>query len=97
MAKLVPFVAKGGPVLMAKGGILPMAEIGILYLTIYSKVVLCSCVNLGYIKLSFLCGLCGSIDEIGWIVAAKSYLLFMSLFDLRVCWGQNLGVKVGSC
>ena len=42
------------------------------------KVVLCSCVNLGYIKLSFLCDLCGSIDEIGWIVAAKSYLQFMS-------------------
>ena len=35
MAKVVPFVAKGGPVLMAKGGILLMAEIGILYLTIY--------------------------------------------------------------
>lgn len=36
MAKVVPFVAKGGPVLMAKGGILLMAEIGILYLTIYN-------------------------------------------------------------
>lgn len=35
VAKLVPFMAKGGPVLMAKGGILLMAEIGILYLTIY--------------------------------------------------------------
>lgn len=35
MAKVVPFVAKGGPVLMAKGGIPLMAEIGILYLTIY--------------------------------------------------------------
>lgn len=32
---VVPFAAKGGPVLMAKGGILLMAEIGILYLTIY--------------------------------------------------------------
>ena len=32
VAKVVPFVAKGGPVLMAKGGILPVAEIGILYL-----------------------------------------------------------------
>ena len=37
VAKVVPFVAKGGPVLMAKGGILLMAEIGILYLTIYSS------------------------------------------------------------
>ena len=36
VAKVVPFVAKGGPVLMAKGGILPVAEIGILYLTIHS-------------------------------------------------------------
>ena len=35
VAKVVPFVAKGGPVLMAKGGILLVAEIGILYLTIY--------------------------------------------------------------
>ena len=35
VAKMVPFVAKGVPVLMAKGGILLMAEIGILYLTIY--------------------------------------------------------------
>ena len=37
VAKVVPFVAKGGPVLMAKGGILLMAEIGILYLTIYNS------------------------------------------------------------
>jgi len=37
-ADMVPFVAKGGPVLMAKGGILLVAEIGILYLTIYSVV-----------------------------------------------------------
>ena len=37
MAKVVPFVAKGGPVLMAKGGILLVAEIGILYLTIYNN------------------------------------------------------------
>ena len=36
VAKVVPFVAKGGPVLMAKGGILLMAEIGILYLTIHT-------------------------------------------------------------
>ena len=36
VAKVVPFVAKGGPVLMAKGGILLVAEIGILYLTIYT-------------------------------------------------------------
>ena len=36
VAKVVPFVAKGGPVLMAKGGILLVAEIGILYLTIYN-------------------------------------------------------------
>ena len=35
VAKVVPFMARGGPVLMAKGGILPVAEIGILYLTIY--------------------------------------------------------------
>ena len=35
VAKVVPFMAKGGPVLMAKGGILLVAEIGILYLTIY--------------------------------------------------------------
>ena len=35
VAKVVPFMAKGGPVLMANGGILPVAEIGILYLTIY--------------------------------------------------------------
>ena len=39
VAKVVPFVAKGGPVLMAKGGILPVAEIGILYLTIYTPFV----------------------------------------------------------
>ena len=39
MAKVVPFVAKGGPVLMAKGGILLMAEIGILYLTIYINIL----------------------------------------------------------
>ena len=37
VAKVVPFVAKGGPVLMAKGGILLVAEIGILYLTIYNN------------------------------------------------------------
>ena len=37
VAKVVPFVAKGGPVLMAKGGILLVAEIGILYLTIYKN------------------------------------------------------------
>ena len=37
VAKVVPFVAKGGPVLMAKGGILLVAEIGILYLTIYTN------------------------------------------------------------
>ena len=36
MARVAPFMAKGGPLLMAKGGILLMAEIGILYLTIYS-------------------------------------------------------------
>ena len=36
MAKVVPFVAKGGPVLLAKGGILLVAGIGILYLTIYT-------------------------------------------------------------
>lgn len=36
VAKVVPFMAKGGPVLMAKGGILLVAEIGILYLTIYN-------------------------------------------------------------
>lgn len=36
VAKVVPFVAKGGPVLMAKGGILLLAEIGILYPTIYN-------------------------------------------------------------
>ena len=35
-ARVVPFVAKGGPVLLAKDGILPVAKIGILYLTIYS-------------------------------------------------------------
>ena len=35
VAKVVPFVAKGGPVLLAKGGILLVAGIGILYLTIY--------------------------------------------------------------
>lgn len=35
VARVVPFVAKGGPVLLAKDGILPVAEIGILYLTIY--------------------------------------------------------------
>ena len=35
VAKVVPFVAKGGPVLIAKDGTLPVAEIGILYLTIY--------------------------------------------------------------
>ena len=40
VAKVVPFVAKGGPVLMAKGGILLVAEIGILYLTIYTKAAL---------------------------------------------------------
>jgi len=39
VAKVVPFVAKGGPVLMAKGGIPLMAEIGILYLTIYIVLV----------------------------------------------------------
>ena len=38
VAKVVPFVAKGGPVLMAKGGILLVAEIGILYLTIYTSI-----------------------------------------------------------
>ena len=38
VAKVVPFVAKGGPVLMAKGGILLVAEIGILYLTIYTDI-----------------------------------------------------------
>ena len=53
------------------------------------KVVLCSCVNLGYIKLSFLCDLCGSIDEIGWIVAAKSYLQFMSFLT-----SGFVGVKI---
>ena len=42
MAKVVPFVAKGGPVLLAKGGILLMAEIGILYLTIYNRCDKCS-------------------------------------------------------
>ena len=36
VAKVVPFVAKGSPVLMAKGGILLLTEIGILYLTIYN-------------------------------------------------------------
>lgn len=36
VAKVVPFVAKGGPVLLAKGGILLVAGIGILYLTIYN-------------------------------------------------------------
>ena len=41
VARVVPFAAKGGPVLMAKGGILLVAEIGILYLTIYnSKLIL---------------------------------------------------------
>ena len=39
VAKVVPFVAKGGPVLMAKGGILLVAEIGILYLTIYKRTI----------------------------------------------------------
>lgn len=34
---MVPFVAKGGPFLLAKDGILLMAEIGILYLTIYKQ------------------------------------------------------------
>ena len=38
VAKVVPFMAKGGPVLMAKGGILLVAEIGILYLTIYIEI-----------------------------------------------------------
>ena len=38
VAKVVPFMAKGGPVLMAKGGILLVAEIGILYLTIYNRI-----------------------------------------------------------
>ena len=37
VARVVPFAAKDGPVLMAKGGILLMAEIGILYLTIYTS------------------------------------------------------------
>ena len=37
VARVLPFVAKGGPLLMAKGGILLMAEIGILYLTIYME------------------------------------------------------------
>lgn len=36
VARVVPFVAKGSPVLLAKDGILPVAEIGILYLTIYN-------------------------------------------------------------
>ena len=40
VAKVVPFVAKGGPVLVAKGGILLVAEIGILYLTIYTDGVI---------------------------------------------------------
>ena len=35
VARVAPFVAKGGPVLLTKDGILPVAEIGILYLTIY--------------------------------------------------------------
>ena len=60
------------------------------------KVVLCSCVNLGYLKESFLCGLCGPIDEIGRIVAAKSYLQFMSFFDLRVCRGQDRRGQTGA-
>ena len=44
VAKVVPFVAKGGPVLLAKGGILLVAGIGILYLTIYN-----------YIKIAISC------------------------------------------
>ena len=39
VAKVVPFVAKGGPVLLAKGGILLVAGIGILYLTIYKRIM----------------------------------------------------------
>ena len=47
VAKVVPFVAKGGPVLMAKGGILLVAEIGILYLTIYTTFLANSILNIG--------------------------------------------------
>ena len=50
VAKVVPFVAKGGPVLMAKGGILPMAEIGILYLTIYSRLIIAFYIKMCYSK-----------------------------------------------